>query len=151
MPTKYLAFQIFTQADDVTGRASFPPLENGVSSTVDDIIHKIGTVGNQNTKLGFIPGPLSFNHTDDQIRQLMRSGFSIALKKNIAVGFHVDDSMFWERLSTLNKPENVEWIDWNGTPNTGRRLDWSSSPTKIMPQLCLNSPAVLREVKSRAR
>ncbi len=151
MPTKYLAIQLFTQADDVTGHASFPPLLNGVSSTVDDIIHKIGTVGSQNTKLGFILGPLSFNHTDEQIRQLMRSGFSIALKKNIAVGFHIDDSMFWERLSALNKPENVEWIDWSGTPNTGRRLDWSSSPTKIMPQLCLNSPAVLREVATRAR
>ncbi|MHB1461340.1 MAG: ATP synthase subunit B family protein [Armatimonadota bacterium] len=150
MPTKYLAFQIFTQADDKTGRASFPPLLKGVANTVDAIIRQIGTVGSKTTKLGFIPGPLSFNHTDTQIQQLMRDSFAIALKNNIAVGFHVDDSMFWERLSYLSKPENVEWTDWKGTPNTGRRLDWSSTPTKIMPQLCLNSPAVLQEVKKRS-
>ncbi len=150
MPTKYLAFQIFTQPDDKTGRASFPPLEKGVANTVDAIIRQIGTVGSKTHKLGFIPGPLSFNHTDAQIHQLMRSSFSLALKNNMAVGFHVDDSMFWERLSYLNKPENVEWTDWKGTPNGGRRLDWSSKPTKIMPQLCLNSPAVLQEVKKRS-
>ncbi len=150
MPTKYLAFQIFTQADDKTGRVNFPPLLNGVATTVDAIIRQIGTVGSKTTKLGFITGPLSFNHTDAQIQQLMRSSFDIALKNNIAVGFHVDDSMFWERVSNLNKPENVEWTDWKGTPNTGRRLDWSSTPTKIMPQLCLNSPAVLQEVKKRS-
>ncbi|HMD59849.1 MAG TPA: hypothetical protein VKG78_00365 [Opitutaceae bacterium] len=50
----------------------------------------------------------------------------------------------------MNKPENIEWLDWNGTPNTGRRLDWSSVPTKIMAQLCLNSPAVEDAVRKRA-
>jgi hypothetical protein len=57
------------------------------------------------------------------------------------VGFHIDDSMFWGRLKSLNLPGNVEWVDWSGTPGTGRRLDWSSKPLKIMPQLCLNSQA----------
>ncbi|MGA2379391.1 MAG: hypothetical protein ABSG85_08800 [Spirochaetia bacterium] len=45
---------------------------------------------------------------------------------------------------------NIEWLDWNRTLNTGRRLDWSSTPTKIMPQLCLNSPAVEAQVMKRA-
>jgi hypothetical protein len=37
-----------------------------------------------------------------------------------------------------------------GTPNTGRRLDWSASPLKIMPQLCINSLAVRSAVSNRA-
>ncbi|MHB1000865.1 MAG: hypothetical protein ACYC27_16610 [Armatimonadota bacterium] len=148
--TKYLAFQLFISTDSKTEGANFPPLQKGIEATVDDIIRKIGTVGSQNRKLGFIPGPLSFNNTDDQIRQLISNSFAIAIKKNIAVGFHIDDSMFWDRLSYLNKPENIEWLDWNETLNTGRRLDWSSIPKKIMPQLCLNSPAVRNEVRKRA-
>lgn len=149
MPTKYLAFQIFIPTENSTERNNFPPLPNGIGNTVDDIIRQIGTVGSKDYKLGFIPGPISFNNTDEQVRQLIRESFAIALKRNIAVGFHIDDSMFWDRLSSLNKPENIEWIDWNKTVNTGRRLDWSSTPTKIMPQLCLNSPAVKGEVKKR--
>lgn len=148
--TKYLAFQLFIPTDSKTESANFPRLQNGIEATVDGIIRQVGTVGSKNNKLGFILGPLSFNNTNDQIRQLMRDAFAIALKKNIAVGFHIDDSMFWDRLSYLNKPENIEWLDWNKTPNTGRRLDWSSTPTKIMPQLCMNSPAVKDEVQKRA-
>jgi hypothetical protein len=58
--------------------------------------------------------------------------------------------MFWGRLNELNTSDNIEWLDWNRTPNTGRRLDWSSTPTKIMPQLCFNSPAVKEVVAKRA-
>jgi len=151
-PTHYLAFQIFTPIpDDPTMNRNIPSLaKSTIADSVDDIIRAIGTVGGKDRKLGFIPGPLSFDHTDDQIRTLMRDSFSVALEKNIAVGFHVDDSMFWGQLSYLNKIENIEWLDWNKTPNTGRRLDWSSTPTKIMPQLCLNSPTVKAGVKKRA-
>ena len=45
-----------------------------------------------------------------------------------------DDSMFWRGMDALNAPENLEWLDWNRTPSTGRRLDWSSKPTRIAPQ-----------------
>ena len=148
--TQYLAFQIFTRASDSHAlENSIPPPPN-VEKTVDDIISKIGMTGGKDRKLGFVPGPISFDDTDSQVRQLIRDSFAVAQKKNVAVGFHVDDSMFWGRLSELNKTENVEWLDWNKTPNTGRRLDWSLKPTKIMPQLCFNSPAVLKAVKNRA-
>ncbi|MBZ0256383.1 hypothetical protein K8I31_09985, partial [bacterium] len=53
-------------------------------------------------------------------------------------------------MTKLNKPENLEWLDWDGTANTGRRLDWSETPTEIKPQLCLNSEAVLAAVSGRA-
>lgn len=150
MPTQYLAFQIFTSTDNVNERANFPPMREHIDGTVDDIIRKLGSVGSKNRKLGFVIGPLSFNNSDDEIRKLIRESFAVALRRNIAVGFHLDDSMFWTRLSHLNRIDNIEWLDWNKTPNTGRRLDWSSTPTKIMPQLCFNSPVVKLEVKKRA-
>ena len=151
MQPKYLAFQIFTNAfNSETMRANIPISFESVNSSVDKIIAAIGTVGNSNRKLGFIVGPIAFDHSDEEVRKLIRNSFSIAAEKNIAVGFHIDDSMFWGRLSYLNKTQNNEWLDWNKTVNTGRRLDWSSTPTKVMPQLCLNSDAVKAEVKKRA-
>lgn len=150
-PEQYLAFQIFTASPDSEALIqNFPPLTGTIALQVDSIIRATGTVGSKNRKLGFIVGPLAFGDTDDQIRKLMRDAFAIAHDKNVAIGFHVDDSMFWDGLADLNKPENIEWLDWNKTPNTGRRLDWSSVPTKIMPQLCFNSPAVEDAVKKRA-
>ena len=47
----------------------------------------------------------------------------------MAVGFHIDDSMFWARRKDLwSDPKNVEALDWDGTPCTGRRLDWQTGP-----------------------
>ncbi|MFA7343010.1 MAG: hypothetical protein WC003_01780 [Terrimicrobiaceae bacterium] len=147
--TQYLAFQIFagTHASPEILRNLGPGTDD--ARTTDNIIRAIGTVGSKNRKLGFITGPLAFDHADDQVRQWMRDAFAIALEKNIAVGFHIDDSMFWRRLSSLNTIDNIEWLDWDKTPNTGRLLNWSVTATKLMPQLCINSPAVLQEVKKR--
>ncbi|MDO8517904.1 MAG: hypothetical protein Q7S26_01250 [bacterium] len=148
---QYLAFQLFT---DTTGskalQENFPPMQKDVKIVVNDIVRAIGTVGSSNKKLGFIVGPISFDMSDDEVRQRISDSFAIALQDNVAVGLHIDDSMFWGRLSNLNSTENIEWLDWNKTPNTGRRLDWSATPTKLMPQLCLNSPAVEQAVKDRA-
>ena len=151
LPEQYLAFQIFTASpDSETLIQSFPPLNGTIADQVDRIIRATGTVGSKNRRLGLIVGPVVFGDTDDQVRKLMRDGFALAHEKNIAIGFHIDDSMFWDRMTDLNQPENLEWLDWNKTPNTGRRLDWSSVPTKIRPQLCFNSPAVEAVVKKRA-
>lgn len=129
--TQYLAFQIFTGSFG----SEFMHLNTPETATkyISDItasmIKEIGINGNNSKKLGFFIGPLSFDDTDEQVIKIMRTSFEIAIEKNIAVGFHVDDSMFWGRLKDLNKIENIEWLDWNKTPNTGRRLDWSSTPT----------------------
>ncbi len=150
-PPRYLAFQIFTGGlDSNEMRMSFPPRPEDLRKTVGDLQKRIGTRGSESRKLGFVVGPLAFDHTDDQVRTMIAAGFDIALETGVAVGFHVDDSMFWGRMKELNTVENVEWLDWNRTPNTGRRLDWSSTPKKIMPQLCINSMAVKDAVSKRA-
>ena len=157
--TRYLAFQIFTGASNPTlaiGDSGLRPLtpmpsQDALNRFVEDIRHKIGTAGNQKRRLAVIFGPLAFDHSDAEIRRHIASAFAIALKQNVAVGFHLDDSMFWARRSDLLRdPDNVEWMDWNGTPSTGRRIDWGPQPQKIPPQMCFNSKVIQAEVRRRA-
>ena len=53
------------------------------------------------TRLAFILGPIAFDHSDAEVRQIIDDGFDIALSENVAVGFHVDDAMFWSKRSDL--------------------------------------------------
>ena len=150
-PTRYLALQIFTGGPDSNElRKSFPPPPANLRETVAGMRARIGVAPAGGRRLGFVLGPIAFDNTDEQVRRLIADGFDIALETGVAVGFHIDDSMFWGRLEELNAPENLEWVDWQGTPCTGRRLDWSSKPLKIMPQLCFNSPGVRKAVSARA-
>ncbi|MEO8613479.1 MAG: hypothetical protein ABI690_36660, partial [Chloroflexota bacterium] len=159
-PTRYLAFQMFTGSPDTSepiggsgsNPLSPPPTKDEMSRFVRRLIEQIGTTGDAQTKLAFIIGPLALDHTDTQLRQMIQDAFAIALEQNIAVGFHIDDSMFWARRSDLwQDPANVEWLDWEGTLNTGRRLDWGAEPTQISPQMCLNSPAIQAAVRHLAK
>lgn len=116
-----------------------------------DLVTRIGTVGDSKHRLAVIFGLLAFDNTDAEIRKLVDSAFTIALEQHVAVGFHIDDSMFWaRRKDLLDNPANLEWLDWSGTPSTGRRIDWGPQPSKIPPQLCYNSPAVEKAVRNRA-
>jgi hypothetical protein len=150
-PTRYLAFQLFTSGvESAELRLSFPPPPADLRKTVAGLRDRIAPAASPTRKLAFIVGPLSFDQTDDQVRALIASAFDIARETGVAVGFHIDDSMFWSHLKQLNTPDNLEWLDWARTPNTGRRLDWSVTPKKIAPQLCINSAAVTEAVRSRA-
>jgi hypothetical protein len=147
---RYLAFQIFTGAwDSNENRLSRPPPPRNLRNAIVDLRERIGGAGTANRHIGFVLGPIAFDNTDEQVRELIESGFNIALETGVAVGLHIDDSMFWGRLKELDTPANIEWLDWKGTPNTGRLLDWSP-PIKIMPQLCINSKGVQSAVSLRA-
>jgi hypothetical protein len=141
--TRHLALQIFTPTpSSVAMRRVLPPAPPDLRETVRDLRDRIGSVGAGARRIGVVLGPIALDNDDADVRRRIEEGFDLALETGVAIGFHLDDSMFWSRLSGLNAPESIEWLDWQGTPNTGRRLDWSSTPTKIMPQLCIDSAAV---------
>lgn len=154
--THYLAFQMFT---DLTapgapiGESGVRPLgpprgRDAMSQFVQRLIGQVGTTGDAETKLAFIIGPLALDHTDEQLQQMIADAFAIALEQDIAVGFHIDDSMFWARRSDLwQDSANVEWLDWEGTPNTGRVIVWGPEPTRLARQMCFNSPAIEEAVR----
>jgi hypothetical protein len=63
--------------------------------------------------------------------------------------------MFWARRKDLwSDPNNVEAKDWDGTPNTGRSLNWQTGPGSkadaAPPQMCFNSKVIQREVQQRS-
>ncbi|MBI4346913.1 MAG: endo-1,4-beta-xylanase, partial [Elusimicrobia bacterium] len=145
----YLAFQFFTYGDE----SVFPPSSETIDERVAGLVRAIGETGSPSRKLAAMLGPLTFDHSDAELAALIDAAFSIALTRGVAVGFHLDDSMFWKTRAELwGDPSNVEWLDWEGTPGTGRRIDWDESMkgTKLAPQMCFNAPAVVAEVKRRA-
>jgi hypothetical protein len=149
---RYLLFQIFTYSppSGPTSDSVFPP-PGQLSREVEDIVSRIGTTGSLQNKLGFAVGPLTFNHSDDEIRKTIKESFRIAREKNVAVAFHLDTEKFWCRNPGLTSGScNVEWLDWRGTTSTGRRLDWSEKPAKVDPQMCFNTPAIKAAVSARA-
>jgi hypothetical protein len=162
--TCYLAFQIFTyfSPDPKVARllsSGHPePLLPGrpaLRDYIQDIKQRIGTVGTGPTHLAVMLGPLCFEQTDADCAKFVELAFDLALETDVAVGFHLDDSMFWARRKDLwNDLKNVEALDWEGTPCTGRRLDWQTGPgakpDAAPPQMCFNSPVILREVQQRA-
>jgi hypothetical protein len=148
-PLRYLAFQFVVPA----GGAQSPLYVQlrDLPTVASNLKDTIGVTGTGNRHLGFILGPLSFDNTDEEIREWIGSGFDTAVKTGLAVGFHIDDSMFWGRLKELNTPENTEWLDWRGAPSGGRGVKWDPpNKTKLVPPLCLNSRGVLHAVRVRA-
>ena len=161
--TRYLAFQIFTYGPDPripsigegkNAIARFPDRAT-LRDYIQDIKRRIGTVGDRRTRLAVVLGHLSFDHGDAEIQEFIKVAFSLAIETDVAVGFHIDDSMFWARRKDLwSDPNNVEALDWEGTPSTGRRLDWQTGPgakpDAAPPQMCFNSKVIQREVRQRS-
>lgn len=146
----YLSFQIFEGGPDPAIPfdyvMSYTPKAK-IAAVVHDIVTTIGVTGGQRAKLAFNLGPISFDHTDAEARQIIDDGFAIALAENVAVGFHIDDSMFWSnRTDLIEDPANVEWTDFSGTLSTGLRLDWAHPPARM----CFNAPKIQAEVTRRA-
>jgi hypothetical protein len=116
-----------------------------------DIKKRIGTVGDEKTRLAVMLGPLCFDQSDDEITRFIEVAFDLAIETDVAVGFHIDDSMFWRSRKDLwGDPKNVEALDWDGTPSKSRRLDWGKEPTEAPPQMCFNSKAIQKEVQQRS-
>jgi hypothetical protein len=162
--TKYLAFQIFTYGPNplipTMGEGQNPqiarfPDKATLRDYIEDIKRRIGTVGDQQTRLAVVLGHFSFDHGDAEITKFIELAFDLALETDVAVGFHIDDSMFWARRKDLwSDPNNVEALDWDGTPCTGRSLEWQTGPgakaDAAPPQMCFNSKVIQQEVRQRA-
>ncbi|WP_310475456.1 hypothetical protein [Sandarakinorhabdus sp.] len=155
---RYLAFQLFTSSPDTAtpmgGERMLgpPPPPAEIDRFVVRLAQRIGSTGTPRRRLAIILGPLAFDQTDAQVLALIASAFDIALRRGVAVGFHIDDAMYWgRRRSLVSDPRNVERTGWDGPLSTGRRLDWGPQPSRAPPQLCLNSPAVEAAVQSRGR
>ena|GEM_PF-222589 len=146
---QYLLFQLFTYM--CHGSQAFN--KTATVKIVDEILESLeGLRGDGKTRhLGFAWGPLTLDQTDDEVREIIREAFRIADEKEVAVAFHIDDSMFWRRRSDLwRDAKNVEWTDWQGTVHPQRYVEWARGP-KLAPQMCYNSPAIRKEISRIVR
>jgi hypothetical protein len=158
--TRYLAFQIFTYYSpdpkvaallSSGSKETLLPGKAALRDYVLDIKKRIGAVGDEKTRLAVMLGPLCFEQSDTETTKFIVLAFDLALETDMAVGFHIDDSIFWARRKDLwNDPKNVEALDWDGTPCRSRRLDWGKEPTEALPQMCFNSKVIQREVQRRS-
>jgi hypothetical protein len=153
---QYLTFQIFTAGPGMTTEDARHVLSRLPEPTLFDdeakrILDAVGERGDALHRLGIVVGPLALDYTDAQLRTLIERTFEVASKYKIAVGLHIDDSKFWMNRSDLwRNPANVEWLDWNGSPNSGQYLNWGE-PWKLAPQACFNSQAVVKEARRITR
>lgn len=148
---QYLIFQIFTYNPSSNGQKQ--PLDGvAIRNQVNQILAAVdNNRGNGVTRqIGFAIGPLSLDHTDEELRAFIRASFTIADEKDVAVVFHIDESMFWiNRPDLWTDPGNVEWSDWNGTVLPHRYVSWA--PVRLAPQMCYNSPGIKQEIQRIAR
>ncbi|MFO1429900.1 MAG: hypothetical protein U1F76_07140 [Candidatus Competibacteraceae bacterium] len=161
---QYLVFQLFTGGPGFTDDPernvlTDPPPKTKIDQDVQGILDAIGEKGDKNHIFGFAIGPLALDYTrnekggntENKLRSLIQDSFDIALAKDVAVVFHIDDSKFWyTRKDLWGDKKNIEWIDWDGTANTGQYLNWGS-PWQLAPQACFNSPTVVAEATRIAR
>ena len=143
--TQYLAFQLFISGtteptgdyQGLNGFISPGKMEDFFSS----VQAKIGTPSSAYRRPAIMIGPIALDFSNADITKLINQSFELANRYNIPVGFHIDDGMFWVNRPDLWKnPDNVEWIDWKGTPNTSRYVDWVTA--RLAPMMCFNAPLV---------
>ncbi len=148
--TQYLAFQVFASGSteptgDLQGLNPFISDEQ-LEDFFQAVQSKIGSADLPCRKTAVIIGPIALDFSNSEISNLIDLSFELANKYDIAVGFHIDDGMFWANRTDLwQNPENIEWIDWDETPNTSRYVDWVGG--RLAPMMCLNAPEVKAAVK----
>src|SRR5450432_432681 len=143
--TQYLAFQLFISGSTEPA-GDYKGLNEFISpAKMEDFfiaVHsQIGTAATTCRKPAIMIGPVALDFLNEDIIKLINLSFELANHYDIAVGFHIDDGMFWANRPDLWKnTDNVEWIDWKGTPNTSRWVDWVAP--KLAPLMCFNAPLV---------
>jgi hypothetical protein len=139
----------------------WPPLPTGKPdlSGIRALAGRLGTSGNGKTRQLSIGDGIPVFASDASIVHQIRMRFDIARQTNVAVHFHVDDHIKWDERPDLwnwydpKKPGynaanrmNVEWYDWEGTPNKRRYLTPEGRPSQT-PHMCYNSPTIQAEIR----
>ena len=149
-------------SNDIEYLIFWPPLPGatpGSYGSVEDFAARLGTTGDGTTRqLGYGASIPVLVRDESKIAGEIKQGFDTAKRTNVAVHFNVDDHIGWEERPDLwnwydpakrgynpDNRKNVEWYDWEGTPNRRRYFtpEGTSAPA---PHMCYNSAAIEREI-----
>ena len=148
--------------NDIEYLIFWPPIPVGNLPDVkgiDSFAATLGTTGNGETRqLGVGDGIPVWAGDESQIPQRIKLRFDIAKQTNTAVHFNVDDHIGWDNRPDLwnwydsskrgynpDNGKNVEWYDWEGSPNKRRYFTPDGIPSQT-PHMCYNSPAIQKEI-----
>jgi len=88
---------------------------------------------------------------EEVARQWITDAFEVGRETDMAVLIHLDNQLFWEgRPDLWQDPDNVEWIDWEGTTLPGRYIDWGFLVLPP-PHMCFKSPKVRAEISRQLK
>lgn len=150
---KYLIIQT---SPTPTGAAAYDAYDRDAR----DIVTHIGMTGDGKiAQLGFNILIAPFMMSEQDMPKIIRSAFRVARERNMALNIAMESHYHWENRPDLwnwsdpnspgynrNNKDNVEWMDWKGTPHPARYLNWGV-PVKLPPHMCYTSPKVRAEVK----
>src|SRR5262249_36551880 len=140
----------------------WPPLPGGNLPDVkgiDGVARRLGTTGDGKTRqLGVGDGIPVWVSDQSKITERIKMRFDMAKQTNTSVHFNVDDHIGWDQRPDLwnwydpekkgynqDNRKNVEWYDWEGTPNKRRYITPDGAPSQT-PHMCYNSPAIQKEI-----
>lgn len=133
-----------------------------LDADVASLISRIGATGDGKTRqLGFhysIPLWAAEGRFPGKAVNIIQQSFKVARERNIAVHFSLETHYFWDTrpdlfnyfapsdpsYSPLNAA-NVEWSDWQGTPNLHRYVN-HGMPVELAPHMCYLSTKIQSEV-----
>lgn len=138
-------------------------MQGNIDAAVATLVERVGTKGNGNRKLAFaLPLPTWQKVNDKHFEAILNEGAEAAIKRDVAIYFYVE-TLEWDTRPDLwnykdpEKPgynpknkENVEWMNWKGTPYPNRYRDWGK-PEEMAPVMCYNSPRILKEISRIVR
>jgi hypothetical protein len=138
--TKYLIFAVQPDGDPQTPDDTVA----GIVAKIQDAIGPVTLAPDR--RLGFMIQLSAWRQPQEVIELWLDAAFAAARVHDLAVQISIESHYFWETRSDLySDPQNVEWIDWDGTPHPARYLDWGA-PERLAPHICYESAAIVAEV-----
>lgn len=133
-----------------------------IDADVADLISRICATGNGKTRqLGFhvaFPIWAMEGQYPGKIVTIIQQSFKVARERNIAMHLSLETHYFWDTRPDLynyfapsdpsynpSNTANVEWSDWQGTPNRHRYVN-HGKPVELAPHMCYLSAKIQSEV-----
>ena len=140
-------YLLFSPGENVLGGGGPEAWERALLKGAEAIREQVGIGDGVHRQVGFIMLLPVWMMETGLIGGLIQACFRVARQTGLATLLSIESHYMWEaRRDLWSKPENVEWMDWKGTPHPNRYMDWGE-PRAVAPHMCYNAPEIRAEVR----